>query len=146
MSGYISINSGIHHQFRIQYKIPRIMLDYQRFQQQRIGKQFLPCRVLRWIPSINGYFLGKNLTFLGACEGWRFIYACASAAFRFIAGATTTHRGALTRLLVYIQGLLKRKKMLQHCLYNDVSWPVTLTHQETLMERIFTSKEYIKLE
>ena len=39
-------------------------------------------------------------------------------------------------LLIYIQGLLKRKEMLQHCPYNDVSWPVTLTHQETNRKNI----------
>ena len=40
---------------------------------------------------------------------------------RFSSLPTITRRGTLSRLLVYIQRLLKRKKMLQHCLYNDVS-------------------------
>ena len=39
----------------------------------------------------------KTSILLGTCEGGRFIYACAPAALRFIAGATTTRPGVLSR-------------------------------------------------
>ena len=38
----------------------------------------------------------KNSIFLSACEGCGLIYACAPAAFQFIAGATNTRGGALS--------------------------------------------------
>ena len=38
---------------------------------------------------------------------------------------------------------VKEKRLLQQHLYNAVSWAVTLTHQQTLMTRIFTSKRHM---
>ena len=39
--------------------------------------------------------------------------------------------------------VVKEKRLLQHYLYNAVSSAVTLTHEETLMARIFTSKKHM---
>ena len=94
---------------------------------------------LNILGSIEYNYTFFQIKFIAAPNWWTGIYIC--NIYEVYSSTDPINSAQYVSRAEYWM-VAKEKKTLQRCLYNAVSWAVTLTPQETLMWRIFTGKEY----